>query len=370
MALTLEPFAESHSEPVRAFNRRLATAGSSFQFPEGPVPAWLPPTPGVSVRQEYFVVREDSQVRGGYILKPQLFQVGDTVRTVADYRLPISEGIVDGKYAMVGMLTLKDALRRQPLLYGLGMGSPREPVARMLQIFKWRMVPCPFFFFAVRPARFLRGIAFLRLTPLRRILLDLLATSGLGWLALRLAQWRESRGGSAASCSWTVEEQFSTWCDDLWERSKPAYSLAAVRTREVLDALYPAEGGRFLRLKVIEAGTAVGWAVVLDTPMQDHRQFGDLRVGSVVDCLALPGREQAVVSTATRFLEERGVDLVVTNQLHRDWCAAFQANGFLSGPSNFYFAVCPALATLLAPFDPNLERVHMTRGDGDGPINL
>lgn len=369
MALTIEPFTGSHIDPVRAFNRRLADAGSTFQFPEGPVPAWIPPTDGASVYQEYFVVRDDSQVRGGYILKPQLFQVGDAVLTVADYRLPISEGIVDSKYGMVGMLTLKDALRRRPLLYGLGMGSRREPVARMLQIFKWRMVPCPFFFRAVRPARFLRGIDFLRLTPMRRVLLDFLAVSGLGWAGLRAAQLWTSRG-LPASGSWTVEEQFGSWADDLWEKARGAYSLAAVRTREVLEALYAVEGGRFVRVKITENGKVIGWTVILDTPMQGHRQFGELRVGSVVDCLAIPGREVMVIATTTRFLEERGVDLIVTNQLHRDWCAAFRRNGFLSGPSNFYFAVCPALDAKVAPLDPDLERVHMTRGDGDGPINL
>jgi len=367
MALRIEPFAESHVESVRAFNRRLADTGSIFQFPEGPIPAWLPPAPGATVYQEYFVVHDDSQVRGGYILKPQLFQVDGEVRTVADYRLPISEGIIDPRWAMVGMLTLKDAQRRQPLLYGLGMGSPREPVARMLQIFKWRMVPCPFFFRAVRPVRFLRGIAFLRISPVRRIFLDILAASGLGWLALRVAQ--RPRAGSAAG-AWSVEEQFGSWCDEIWERARSAYSLAAVRTRDVLEALYAVEGYRFLRLKISENGAPVGWTVLLDTPMQGHRQLGELRVGSVIDCLALPGREGTVIAATIRFLEERGVDLIVTNQLHRDWCAAFQRNGFLSGPSNYYFAVCPALDSMLAPFDARLERVHMTRGDGDGPINL
>ena len=37
----------------------------------------------------------------------------------------------------------------------------------------------------------------------------------------------------------------------------------------------------------------VGWAVVLYVPMQGHNYFGNMRVGSLIDCLALPGmREQ------------------------------------------------------------------------------
>jgi hypothetical protein len=64
------------------------------------------------------------------------------------------------------------------------------------------------------------------------------------------------------------------------------------------------------------------------------------------------------------------VDLIVTNQLHRDWCNAFARNGFLAGPSNFLFAPSPALAARLEPFEATAGRIHMTRGDGEGRIIL
>jgi hypothetical protein len=102
----------------------------------------------------------------------------------------------------------------------------------------------------------------------------------------------------------------------------------------------------------------------------DHRQFGAMQLGSVVDCLALPGEEQTVVTEATRYLRQLGSDLIVTNQLHEAWCGAFRKYGYLSGPSNFVFAASPALAGRLQPFPASVTRVHMTRGDGDGPIHL
>ena len=371
MGLSIEPFLPEYVEAVRAFNRRLEAKGSTFRFPDTPVPTWLPPQDGIPVHQEYYLVRDQDAVRGGYILKPQAFWVNGSVRMIADYRLPVSEGIVDPRHAIVGMLTLKDALKKQPLLFGLGMGSPAEPVARLLKIFHFPIVPCPFYFRIIRPKRFLEGIAFLRRSQVKRKLLDLVAASGAGWVAMKTAHRVRNRYSHEASrFSWSEEAAFGSWADAIWESAKGAYALCAVRSRVVLDTLYPADENRFSRLKVSEDGMTVGWAVVLDTCMRNHRQFGNLRVGSIVDCLGLPGREAGVIAAATRFMESHKVDLIVSNQLQRDWCNAFEANGYLHGPTNFYFAVSPALGKLIEPLEESLEQTHMTRGDGDGPINL
>ncbi len=91
-----------------------------------------------------------------------------------------------------------------------------------------------------------------------------------------------------------------------------------------------------------------------------------MRVGSIVDCWALPGHERAVIRTAAAALEERGVDLIVTNQSHATWSRAVRAEGFFSGPSNFIFAASRKLSELLAPFDQTMRRMHVTRADGDG----
>jgi hypothetical protein len=90
-----------------------------------------------------------------------------------------------------------------------------------------------------------------------------------------------------------------------------------------------------------------------------------MRLGSLVDGFAVPGEERQVVRAATRFLRARGVDLVVTNQSAPKWCAAMLENGWLEGPSNFTLARSRLLAARVGT-----GAVHVTRGDGDGPIHL
>ena len=78
--------------------------------------------------------------------------------------------------------------------------------------------------------------------------------------------------------------------------------------------------------------------------MRDHKQFGDMRVGTIVDCLGPPDCAPGIVRAAARVLEQRGVDLIVSNQLHAAWSRALLESGFRTGPSNYLLALSPALA--------------------------
>jgi hypothetical protein len=372
MAIEIRDFIPEDVPAVHAFNRRLAEKGVDFQFPETPQSSWLPRRDSIPLYQEHFIAVEQATVRGGYILKPQAFAVRGEMRMITNIQLPLSEGIVDARYRMLGLQLVKDAMARQPLLFGLGMGGPDQPFPRLLKILKWRLVSCPFYFRVAHPSRFLREIVYLRRRRSRRVLLDTLAFSGLGWLAVKAVhRWKDWQGGQEASTpTGQLVPEFAGWADDIWRRSKDAYTLIAVRDAAILNTLYPAHNKRFLRLQVRRQGEPIGWAVLLDTHLSDHKQFGNLRLGSLVDCLALPGQERGVVAAATGHLLERGVDLIITNQLHRAWTGALDQAGFLRGPSNFAFIVSPALAALLDPFETTADQVHMTRGDGDGPIHL
>ena len=358
-------------QAVREFNQRLEAGGRSPRFPESPISHWLPRRDSVPLYQEYLLALEGDTVRGGYILKPQAFAFEGEQRMIADYHLPISEGIVDGRYAPVGALILMDALKRQPLLFSLGIGGYDEPLARMLKVMKWSMVLCPFYFKVNHPFSFLRKIIFLRHRIAKRMILDILAFSGLGWIGIQAIQSLKGlKLGAVANLKSEAVDSFSFWADEVWKRAKSDYALIAVRDAVILNTLYPSSNRRFGRIKVLQQGEVIGWAVLLDTKMKEHKFFGDMRVGSVVDCLALPGKEPQVVAVATRQLEGLGVDIIVTNQLHRSWCKAFTDNRYLAGPSNFIFAASQELASKLYPFEVNVSRVHMTRGDGDGPLNL
>jgi hypothetical protein len=344
------PYTDEWANAVRAFNGRIASSGQ--ELPETPHPNWMP-------RMEIFLAVEDDTVRGGYILRRQCFSVSGRDTAVAHYRLPLSEGVIDRRYAALGLRMVRDALAREQRLYCLGMGGWDKPLPQMLKRLGWRMCEVPFYFKVLHPSRFLRNLRVLRTSGLRRLALDAAAFSGAGWLAMRLM----GQARSLRSAEREIPADFADWPDPIWEAGRESCAMIARRDAATLDELYPPGDARFVRVR-----TGGGWAVVLDTQMRDHRQFGNMRVGSIVDGLAARRAVAGVVREATAVLEERGVDLVISNQLHAEWSGSLLEAGFRKGPSNFLLALSPALAQLAAGAPESA--FHLNRGDGDGPIHL
>jgi hypothetical protein len=370
MPVTVREFTEDWQQPVREFNSRLACGElwRTFQFPEHP--PRLPLAESRSFYEEYVLATEGHDVRGAYILKNQMFSFFSDLQAVAHYRLPLSEGVVNRAYAAVGVQMVRDALARRPLLFALGMGTMEKPLPRMLKMLGWGLTNVPFFFKVNRAARFLRNISALRTSPARKLLLDLAAFSGGG--ALVLSSVQVLRGSSKAPADARVEvvPKFGDWADVVWTQAKNAYAMAAVRDQDFLNCWYPPGDQRLMRLKISRREKEVGWALVLDTQMRCDRYFGDMRLGSIADAFAPPDEADAVVASAAKFLEKRGVDLVVANQSHARWKQAFRRAGFLEGPSNFIFAASPKLAARIAPLEVVANQLYLNRGDGDGPIHL
>jgi hypothetical protein len=354
MSLQILPYSQEAVPAVREFNHRLlaGSAAADLQFPETPDPGWMP-------GMELFLAVEEGLVRGGYILRRQMFSIAGAAIGAAHYRLPLSEGIVNRAYATLGLRLLRDALSREPKLYAMGMGGWDKPLPQMLKRLGWGMCAVPFHFKVVHPMRFLRHIRALRTSPVRRAALDAAAFTGAGWLGMKaLGLARHLPSGP-----FNLEPAFAPWADEVWERSRPAYALLAQRDAATLDQHYPPSDPRFLRLRA-----SGGWAVLLDTQMQDHKQFGDMRVGTIVDCLAPPESAAAIVRACAGLLEQRGVDLIVSNQLYAAWSRALLESGFRTGPSNYLLALSPAFAQ--AAGGANHDQFHINRGDGDGPIHL
>lgn len=372
MTIEIQQYVDDFVPAVAAFNARLRAANVPFRFPERSTSRSLPPIAGREIYEKYFVALENkANVRGAFILKSQPFWIQGEIATIAHFDLPISEGFVDKAYSLVGVQLLMSALKRQPLLFSLGIGGFDEPLAQLLKGSGWTLWAIPFFFRVNHAAPFLRNISAIRSTPTRRLAADLGASMGFGQLAFKAVQWWNRDASVIRGLGRTETfEAFDAWADELWAACRSEYSLCAVRDRTILNTLYSPGERDYVRLCVSDDSTVLGWVVAVDTQMADSRHFGNLRVATIVDCLALKKDAGRVVHAAAKVLDARGADLVISNQGDHAWGAACRANGFFEGPSNFIFAASRKLADKLKPLDVNQWHMHMTRGDGAGPINL
>ena len=370
MGIAIQPYTEDRIQAVSAFNQRLAQGGcaAEFWFPESNIPHWLPKKDGRRIFQEYYLAVEGEFVRGGFILKYQDFAFRGQNYAVAYYHLPISEGIVNKTYATTGVLMLRSAMKMQPMLFALGMGGFENPLPTMLKAMGWSLCAVPFYFRVNHPFRFLRNIGRLHRSLSGIAFTEVAAFTGAGWAGIKTIHWMRSRN-TIRGLEIEPVTTFGAWADKLWQKCSPLYAMIASRESSVLNSLYP-PGKNFLCFKILRGSQVAGWAVVLDTQMRRNKYFGNLQVGSIVDCLSTPENASAVVQAAAGVLQRRGVDLVISNHSHAAWGNAFRAAGFLSGPSNFILAASKPLAQLLAPFASCENEVYLMRGDGDGPVNL
>ncbi len=364
----IEPYTLEHCSAVAAFNRRIKPAGLPFRLPDTPTPDWLPRIGDEKLYQEVFLAVEDGDVRGAYTIKHQEFAIGERIHEVALYRTPVTEAVVNSRYSAVTAQLIREAARTQPLPFAMSAGGFDETFMSMIQTMGWRMWEIPFYFKVLNGFQFLRNTRYLRTSRLRRLLCNAVAYSGIGWMAARSLDSLLTARDSTSDIECT--EGFGAWADDLWHASRKDYSMAAVRDSAVLNLLYPANDPRFIRIKVTRRERILGWAVLLNSKMHNSPQFGNLRVGSIVDCLAGARDAAAVIRAATDYLTGRHVDLMISNQSHRAWREALRRAGFLPGPSEFYFVPSRQLTRLLNDVDPSSGGFHLNRGDGEGPTGL
>jgi hypothetical protein len=371
--LLIARYEEQHVSEVRAFNERLRLGRSAFQFGAAPSGSNVFTGAANEIRSEHFLVLDKGDVvRGAYTLVSQRFTIGGAVEQVTFLQFPISEGSVNPAFAAVGLLLLKDALRRAPVQFSLGMGGIDRPLPKFYnRALGFLLCEVPFFFQVLRPRAFLRNANALRSRAYLRGVSRAAAATGASDVAFGIIN-AVRRLHAIPRRSLRIDEvaEFGTLTDEVWKAAASTYSCLSIRDRETLNYLYPTRDPRYHRLLVHEAGHAAGWALVTDSQMLGHNHFGDMRVGAIVNCLAFAGYEDAVIGAVSHYLRERGVDLIVSNQLHPAWGRSLNRAGYLKYRSNFAFAASPALATKIKACDSALERVHINRGDGDGAYNL
>lgn len=381
MAIKVVPYTPERVPDVAAFNQRMQDGASAWGWYEESEDGWIPPRPGRRVwREHYLAVEDDGAVRGAYALKPQDWWIRGEPVVVADWQGPVSEGAISRKHNMVGMRLIRDMLKRRPLLYSWGHGPDDAAMLQMLKSMKWLLHGTPFCLKVLAPFRFLRMNRYLRRTAGRRALLDALAFTGIGWLAhtavglaLPLMGTLRGDGSRRARVDTEVQEvaEFGPWADALWEGCKSQYAAIGCRDAHTMNALLP-QGGwpDGIRLRIQDGDRDLGWAVVMDHALEDDRRFGNLRVGSVIDCLGAPEDAPAIIAAATRFLAGRGVDIICSNQSHPAWTAAFEAADFFLLQDRRLVAASPALQEAMEPFEETKQGLHLTNLDGHGPHAL
>ena len=366
MPMQIVPFTEIHRSAVEAFNRRMTAgnAASDFRLPTNPISTF--PDNGSTINWTHYVVVDGEEVRGGVLKMDQPGWLnGQEVRAI-NFQSPLSEGIVNPKYAVVGIQLVRFEQKQGQAVFMIGMGSQEKPLPRLLSASGWSVRPVPFLFRVHRAGRFLKEVRALHTNTLRSVVARTARWTGAGSIGISMLQRRRVRCHGAVR----REGSWGSWADEIWDRYRESCSFAVKRDRRTLTSLYPTDDPRLQILVILRDQKPVGWAVCVNTRFANHHYFGNLQVGSILDCVAIPDAMALTAVLADRELSSAGADLVLLNQIHAQWVKAFRSSGFLAGPSNYLLAMSKQLTEAVRSVQGGEQRVHITRGDGDGRMHL
>lgn len=368
MVASIRELSEQDGDAVRQFNARLGVAGVSFAFPETPSHLTHPESSSQAPYQTGYVLTDGSTIRGGYILKHERIFVGGEWVPVGNYQLPLSEGIVDRKYATVGIQLIKDALARQSRLYCLGMGGTARPLPQLLSRLGWTVSEVPFYFRIEHPGTFRREIRWLRQRTRLRILLDTAYRTGVLAVLVGLTRMRRFLSARRVPKGVSIDEvkDLPAGIDELFSRLSGGYGMLCDRTAATMNCKLPPGDPKLVRLVLSRSGKVDGWIAFSLSHLDNHTQFGNMTLGCLVDGMAAAEDVDLLVSEACRRMAVGACDLIVSNQTHPAWISTLLRQGFLRGPSNFVLALSPSLTAARA----DTACAHFNRADGDGPINL
>jgi len=367
--IRIETFKDQHVAAAIAFNERLCGRGvSAFLLNSA---ALVPQAPGEPILNHRFIAIEGDAARGGFLMVrfPGYFEQGGLM-PVLNCREPVSEGIIDARYSMLALWMLKNIQQQGPYVFALGMGGEALPFPRLLRGAGWTLSQVPFLFHIVKPSRFLQEMQMLRNSPARQTAAFIAAYSGVGALGAAILQRRSF--GSHPGDQWKIEKitKWGAWADPIWERFRHLCSFSVSRDRETLDSLYPLDNERTSAFLVRHRGEPVSWTVTFNRRMRHNKYFGNLQVGSILDCVGSEAAMRPTAALVTRQLTDDGAELIVTNQSHTQWIHTFTGIGFLRFRSNYILALSKDFAGAIAKVDNGAGRMHFTRGDSDGRIFL
>jgi hypothetical protein len=366
MPLQFVPFEANHIAAVAAFNQRMSEghAASDFLLPtEADERVSQPDEP---IQWTRYVVLDGEQVRGGVLAMGQPGWVKGNAARALNFQSPLAEGIVNPKYSIVAMQMVKFMQKQADAVFMVGMGAPDRPLPKLLTASGWSVRLVPFLFRVHHTGHFLRELQMLRSSSLKRIAAQAARFTGMGAAGLAVAQ----RCRTKANGSIRQENSWGDWADEIWQRCRPNCSFAVQRDRRTLESLYPPLDPK-TKIYVIERDAKpVGWSVCFNAALRNHRHFGNLRVASILDCMADADAMPLTATLTDREVATQGGDLVLVNHSHSAWVQAFRSAGFLAGPSNYLLAMSKKLTELVRAEQQGEHRIHVTRGDGDGRMHL
>jgi hypothetical protein len=178
--------------------------------------------------------------------------------------------------------------------------------------------------------------------------------------------WHRRPAGAAI----VEERQFDASYVELAERVKGKFRVWVCRDERYLASRYGHTLGRYRLLACREGTRLLGYCLVKLKQFENDSRMGDLRMGTIVDCVADPddaGVVNWLLRSGVELCRREQMDVVFCSASHREIRRHLRWNGFLGMRGTLHVAFHDRTGGL-GP-DVPLEAWHLMRGDSDADAN-
>jgi len=166
------------------------------------------------------------------------------------------------------------------------------------------------------------------------------------------------------------ERQFDGSYTELAERVKDKLGVWVFRDAPYLAARYGRRMSAYRLLACRAHGRLLGYAIVKLRQFADDPRMGDIRMGTLVDCVFDPDQPavlDALLEAAVARCRHERVDVVFCAASLRALGRRLRRHGFIAMPGTLNAAFHDRTGALAA--NPPLESWHLMRGDSDADDN-
>lgn len=222
--------------------------------------------------------------------------------------------------------------------------------------------------FARRGGRFLAGRPARLWSALSRASWLVAPLVGLAFASHAMAGALRRRG--AGRMDVTDESTFDASYTELAQRVKSRFGVWVLRDEPYLTARYVPRMPAYRLLACRRQGRLLGWGIVKIRQFVDDERMGDIRMGTLVDCVFDPDEPavlDALLDAAVAVGRREGVDVLFCSASLRMLGRRLRQHGFVAIPGTLNAAFHDRTGRLAD--NPPLESWHLMRGDSDADAN-
>lgn len=167
------------------------------------------------------------------------------------------------------------------------------------------------------------------------------------------------------------EQGFDDSYDQLWQAVSGRFGACLARDQKYLQGRFARHPGRYRVFCCRRENRLLGYCIVKTKQFSNDPRMGNMKLGTIVDCLfdpSAPAAFQTLLNFVLKMCARDGVHAVLCTASHASVRQLLRANGFLAIPGNLNFAYHNRTNAPL--HDIPLEAWHLMRGDSDADQNF